>query len=130
VIPLPIDPFVILLGALISQNLIADGVKLIEEAGMAERWAPLYEALRAVVSGSRAQLDSLAPEMRVAALSLYDQLRSLSKTSDEAHGGADDMASKPLPEKRKATRQRTTPTLAPEQARRSLRRKPARRGSN
>jgi len=130
VTPIPIEPFVIVFKAFISQNLMAEGVELITEAGMTERWAPLYEAQRAVVSGSRAQLDSLAPEMRIAALGLYDQLCSLPKPSDEAHDRAGDMASKPPPEKRKATKRRPTPTLAPEQAKRSLRRKPARRGSS
>jgi AAA ATPase domain len=130
VTPVVIEPYVLLIKAFIDQNLMAEAVELIAEAGMTERWAPLYEALRAVASGSRAQLDSLAPEMRIAALALYDQLCSLPKTGDKAPDTAGDVARKPPPEQRKATKRRASPTLAPEQTRRGLRRKPARRGSS
>jgi len=52
-----------------------EAAELLAEAGMTERWAPLYEAVCAIAEGSSVRLDSLAPEMRVAALELFEQLR-------------------------------------------------------
>lgn len=67
--------FILFFRACISNNLTTKALELFLETEMAERWEPLHEALRAVADGSRARLDGLAPEMRVAALALYDVLR-------------------------------------------------------
>jgi len=52
----------------------ADARQLLEEAGYAERWRPLAEALTAIAEGSRAHLLRLAPEVRLAAAALVDRL--------------------------------------------------------
>jgi hypothetical protein len=58
----------------ISSGLAAEALDLLVEAGIPERWTPLFEAMRAIVDREPARLDGLAPEMRVVARELYDQL--------------------------------------------------------
>lgn len=69
-----IEPLVALFHAYVSRNRANEALELFVEAGMAERWAAFREALRAAAEGSKARLGGLAPEMRTAALALYDQL--------------------------------------------------------
>jgi energy-coupling factor transporter ATP-binding protein EcfA2 len=101
--PIQIEQLVAFLRECIAENRAAEALELLVEAGLAERWAPLYEALRAVADGSKARLDGLAPEMRVAALELYEQLCGPDVL--QAHGRAGDVASA-RPEKSPATKRR------------------------
>jgi energy-coupling factor transporter ATP-binding protein EcfA2 len=75
--PLDLESFLFFFKVCVSKNLAREAVDLLVEAGLAERWAPLYEALRAIADGTNARLDGLAPEMRTAALELFDNLRDL-----------------------------------------------------
>jgi hypothetical protein len=101
--PIQIEQLVTFLRECIAENRAAEALELLVEAGLAERSAPLYEALSAVADGSKARLDGLAPEMRVAALELYEQLCGPDVL--QAHGRTGDVASA-RPEKRKATKRR------------------------
>lgn len=72
--PLDLDAWLPLLGRCVQHDLAREAVELLVDIDLAERWAPLFEALSAIAEKSRARLDGLAPEMRVAALALVDQL--------------------------------------------------------
>lgn len=72
--PPELDHWIMFLSFCVKQQLAAEAVELLVAADLAERWAPLFEALSAVAEHSRARLDGLAPEMRVAAGALFDQL--------------------------------------------------------
>ncbi|HEX4420478.1 MAG TPA: AAA family ATPase [Kofleriaceae bacterium] len=60
----------------ISTRRGAQAVTLLQDSGMTEHLAPLYEALIAAAAGTRGRLDGLAPEVRTAAAAIYDQLCS------------------------------------------------------
>jgi hypothetical protein len=107
----------------ITNNLAKEALELFVDAGIAERWAPLYEALRAAADGSRAQLETLAPEMRVAAHSIFDQLHrpDLSQAGDGDRGSI----SEPRPETRKAARRAASSTEKRERSKPGARRRPA-----
>ena len=53
----------------------SEALDLLDEAGVTERWAPLYEAVRAVAEDNASRLDGLAPEVRGVARALHDRLR-------------------------------------------------------
>ncbi|MEO7732417.1 MAG: AAA family ATPase [Kofleriaceae bacterium] len=72
--PPELDHWIMFLSFCVNQQLAAEAVELLVAADLAERWAPLFEALSAVAEHNRARLDGLAPEMRVAAVALFDQL--------------------------------------------------------
>ena len=59
----------------LAGRLATEVLELFVELGLAERLAPLYEALHAVVDGNSARLDGLAPEMRFVARTIFDHLR-------------------------------------------------------
>lgn len=65
----------------VSRGAIQEALELLVESGMAERWLPLYEAVRALADGGKARLDALAPEVRAPALALFDQLRDPASTT-------------------------------------------------
>ncbi len=69
-----LDHWITFLTVCVEHQLAAEAVELLVAADLAERWAPLFEALSAVAEHSRARLDGLAPEMRVAAVALFDRL--------------------------------------------------------
>jgi hypothetical protein len=76
--PLEFAPLFLLLKTCVSQALVPEAVELLAASGMAERWAPLHEALLAVDEGSPTRLHALAPEMRAVALDIYKELSSVS----------------------------------------------------
>jgi energy-coupling factor transporter ATP-binding protein EcfA2 len=57
--------------ACIRKNRVSEAIDLLVETGLSERWAPVYEALRAF-KADRSQLEKLAPEVRAPTLQLYD----------------------------------------------------------
>lgn len=71
---LPMEVFVSFFRACIEAGFAAHASELLVEADLHERWAPLYEAMLAVIEG-RPRLDSLAPEVRAVASALCDQLQ-------------------------------------------------------
>jgi energy-coupling factor transporter ATP-binding protein EcfA2 len=71
----PLGPFTNFLAKCVSKQLASEAVELFADTGLAERWAPLHEALVAAAEGTNARLAGLAPEMRVAALELFELLR-------------------------------------------------------
>ncbi|TMQ21483.1 MAG: hypothetical protein E6J90_09810 [Deltaproteobacteria bacterium] len=75
-------PLLAFLHKCVAENRAREALDLLLEADIAERWSPLYEALRAVVEGSKAWLDALAPEIRTVALDLHDQLCSPGASPD------------------------------------------------
>jgi hypothetical protein len=75
-VPIPFDALLPLFSKCAANNLALEALSLLEDMGLAERWAPLYETVRAVAEGSKARLESLAPEMRAVAVPLYDLLRA------------------------------------------------------
>jgi len=99
----PIDLAILLafLKKCIHASLMTDALELLIEAGAIERWVPLHEALRAIAQADRTQLESLAPEMQVAALALFDQLQPPNPSQVEP--GAGDTISRKM---RKATKRR------------------------
>jgi len=103
-----LDTWVGFLRQCISNSLATAALELLLETGIAERWAPLYEAVRATAEDDRARLDSLAPEMRVAALALFDQLHR--PALPQASAGAGATIGNPPVKKRQATRQRAAPS--------------------
>jgi hypothetical protein len=70
-----IEELVAVLGKCTSVGLGREALDLFIEAGLAERWAPLYEALRALAEDDASRLDGLAPEMRPIARAIYSVLR-------------------------------------------------------
>jgi hypothetical protein len=74
----PVEPLLLFFAECSRRNLAAEALDLLVDADLAERWAPLYEALRALAEGGRAQLDSLAPEMRAGTLAIFDWFSSAS----------------------------------------------------
>lgn len=70
-----LSAFIFFLQECVSRGRTEQALELLVETGLSERWAPLYEALRAVHDGSKTQLDRLAPEMRAVALDLYRELQ-------------------------------------------------------
>ncbi len=111
--PIPFGPFVVFFSTCISKNLTAEGLALLVDAGMAERWAPLYEAFRAAAEGSKARLDGLAPEVRTTARILYDWFCATG-VSRPREGGRDN-SSGPARQVRKPAKMRTVPTPRSEQ---------------
>lgn len=70
----PLIPLMAFLMKCIELNLKKEASSLLVEIGLAERWAPLYEAFRAIAEDDITQLDRLAPEMRATTLALFAQL--------------------------------------------------------
>jgi hypothetical protein len=90
------------LGQCIAAGLAREALALFIEAGLAERWAPLYEALCAAVEDDASRLDQLAPEIQKIARDLYGQLRNPARRElDEASSTA-----APAPPKRRAAKNR------------------------
>jgi len=117
--PLDIATFVSFVRTCIAKGLSAEVSDLAVEAGLAERWAPLGEALRAVADGSASRLDALAPEMRVAALEIFDQLRHAEPVPSLE--GAVDLTRSTSPPARTASQRRATRDLRPTQRKRTRR---------
>jgi hypothetical protein len=101
----------------------AEALDLIVDAGIAERWAPLYEALRAAVDDSRARLDALAPEMRVAASALFDQLRRPDRS--RAGDATGTTTENPRSGERKPGTRRASPIQATKRTKQATRRRTA-----
>jgi energy-coupling factor transporter ATP-binding protein EcfA2 len=95
---LDVAPFLGFARTCIAQGLSAEAADLLVEAGLAERWAPLSEVLRAVADGSKSRLDGLAPEVRVAAIELFDLIRV--PAALPARDGGFDLDSKASPPSR------------------------------
>jgi hypothetical protein len=62
------------LGKCVASNLATEALSVLVDTGLAEREAPVYEALRAVAENNRVRLDGLAPEMKAVTLFLYELL--------------------------------------------------------
>jgi hypothetical protein len=58
----------------VAAGLAREALMLFMAAGLTERWAPLFEALRATAEDNASRLDSLAPEMRTIARALHERL--------------------------------------------------------
>jgi energy-coupling factor transporter ATP-binding protein EcfA2 len=115
--------WIVFLRRCISARRAAEALDLIIDAGIAERWAPLHEALRAAVDGNKARLDALAPEMRVAASSLFDQLQTPDPSqASDATGAA---TGNPRSGGRKPTTRRASPIPATKRTKQATRRRPA-----
>lgn len=69
------EHLVLFLRECILAGLARHALELFSAAGLTERWAPLYEALRAAAEDNASQLDALAPEVRSIALALHAALR-------------------------------------------------------
>lgn len=123
--PIHLAALILFLRRCISNNLTSEALELLVEAGISERWTPLYEALCAIAEGGKIRLDNLAPEMRVAALSLFDELHA--PDSSHAGVGSDDTSGKLRPKTRQATRQRTAPSSTQKRSKLSTRRQAKRR---
>jgi hypothetical protein len=87
--------FFMLIEQCVSHGLVREAIDLLADSGLAARWAPLHEALLAVDDGQQARLRALAPEVRDAALELYEKLSSMSLSV--ARSRAADIASAPRP---------------------------------
>lgn len=109
----------------LSARRAIEALDLIVDTGIAERWAPLYEAFRAAVDGNRARLDALAPEMRVAASALFDQLQGPDQSQAGAAAGAP--TGNPRLRGRKTTTGRGSAILAAKPTKQAKRRGPAKR---
>ncbi|HEX8108104.1 MAG TPA: ATP-binding protein [Kofleriaceae bacterium] len=118
--------FVSFLRRCVSTGLAQEALDLVIEAGLTERWAPLYEALRAVVEDDASRLDSLAPEMRTIARSLYDQLRTpdLPKLGNAQMVAPGSAPTKQKPIRRRAGRKAPRPEGGKRTSRRPARAKP------
>lgn len=117
-----ITAFVVFLAECVLAGRETQALALLDEAELAERWAPLAEALRTVIDGDVARIHSLAPEMRATALSLYDQLRTTHALPD-GHAPAD-RAPRDEPSPRKPS---AAPAMRAEAGRRGRRAAPGRR---
>ena len=103
---LSISEFVNFFGHCIAAGLAREAFALFSETGLMERWAPLYEALRAVADDDVSLLDKLAPEIRGTARAIYNHLRERdSRQVDEAPI----TASSSTPPGRQPARKRTGP---------------------
>jgi Flp pilus assembly protein TadD len=60
--------------AAIRTGRLEETIRALEKTGAHERWRPLYEALRALRAGSRDYLNTVAPEVRMAALEILEEL--------------------------------------------------------
>lgn len=90
----------------ITAGLAREALALFSETGLAERWAPLYEALRAVADDDVSLLDKLAPEMRDITRTLYSHVR---KHDSRQVGEAPIAASSSAPPEPQPARKRTGP---------------------
>ena len=60
--------------AVVRTNHLEEALAILERTGASERWRPLYEALRAARAGTPDYLRTVAPEVRMAALTILRDL--------------------------------------------------------
>lgn len=60
--------------AVVRTNHLEEALAILERTGASERWRPLYEALRAARDGTPDYLRTVAPEVRMAALTILRDL--------------------------------------------------------
>jgi hypothetical protein len=121
---LHIEGLTLFLEKCITAGLAREALALFIEAGLAERWVPLYEALCAAVEDDASRLDRLAPEMQKIARDLYGRLRNPApRRLDEASSIAS-----PAPPRRRAAKNRAGPgNPSSDHGRRTGRRRPKNR---
>jgi hypothetical protein len=102
---LHIEGLTLFLRQCISAGLAREALALFIEAGLTERWAPLYEALCTAVEDDASRLDQLAPEIQKIARDLYGRLR---EPAPQQRDEASSIAS-PAPPRRRTAKKRPGP---------------------
>lgn len=98
--------FLILFSTCVAENRASEVTDLLVESGLAERWAPLYEALRAIIDDSQLRLDALAPEVRTPALQLFTILIGYKKKKNNELFTDIDTSAPKMPGPRRTPRSR------------------------